>query len=303
MHAAMNPRLLVAALCLCLAPVMRAEDVAAPLSTPLWPEGAPGALGMEDHDIPTLTFYAPAADKASGAAMVIFPGGGYGGLAKHEGEGYARWLTEQGVASFVVKYRLGSKGYRHPAMLNDAARAVRLVRANAVEWRVDPSRIGVMGSSAGGHLVSTILTHFDAGDPDAADPVERLSSRPDLGVLCYAVITMGDFTHRGSRNNLLGADPAPELIEGLSNEKQVTDQTPPCFIWHTWEDNGVKMENSMLFAAALRTHHVPFELHIYEKGGHGIGLGIRDGSAPHRWAADLSAWLRERGFIGAPADK
>lgn len=288
-------RVLALVLCLGLVPFARAQE------QPLWPEGAPGALGTADTDIPTITYFAPDAAKASGAAMVIFPGGGYGGLAKHEGAGYAEWFAQQGVAAFVVKYRLGSKGYRHPAMLNDAARAVRLVRANAGQWHVDPTRVGVIGSSAGGHLAATILTHFDAGNPDAADPVERMSSRPDLGVLCYAVITMGKFTHGGSRKNLLGSDPLPELIENLSNEKQVTTQTPPCFIWHTWEDKGVPMENSMLFAEALRANGVAFELHIYEKGGHGIGLGIRDGSAPHRWADDLSAWLRERGFIGAPA--
>jgi acetyl esterase/lipase len=206
------------------------------------------------------------------------------------------------VAAFVVKYRLGSKGYRHPAMLNDAARAVRLVRANAAEWHVDPTRVGVMGSSAGGHLASTILTHFDAGNPDAVDPIERQSSRPDLGVLCYAVITMGEFTHKGSRKNLLGDNPSPELIEKLSNEKQVTGQTPPCFVWHTWEDTGVKLENSTLFAEALRAHGVRFELHVYEKGGHGMGLGNRNPErVPHRWTNDLAQWLRERGFISATA--
>lgn len=307
----MTPRSLIVFLALAAAPAMFAQTPApaapaaapadVPQSLPLWASGAPSALGTADTDIPTITVYPADPARASGAAMVIFPGGGYGGLAKHEGEGYARWLASQGVASFVVKYRLGSKGYRHPAMLNDAARAVRLVRARAAEWKVDPARVGVMGSSAGGHLASTLLTHFDAGRPGDPDEIERQSSRPDLGVLCYAVITMGQYTHNGSRKNLLGDNPSPELLENLSNEKQVTADTPPCFVWHTWEDKGVPIENSMLFASALRAKGVRFELHIYEKGGHGIGLGQRNGVAPHSWAGDLTQWLIERGFVREPA--
>ncbi len=271
---------------------------AAPLAPiPLWPEGAPGALGEKDDDKPTLTAFLPAPEKATGAAIVICPGGGYGALAPHEGAGYAEWLAENGIAGIVLKYRLGSKGYRHPAMLNDAARAVRLTRAKADEWKIDPKRVGIMGSSAGGHLASTLLTHFDAGKADATDPVERLSSRPDLGILCYAVISMGPNTHGGSKNNLLGNSPAPELVELLSNEKQVTKETPPCFIWHTWEDNAVKVENSLEFAVALRKAGVPFDLHVYQKGGHGMGLGGgRAGGTLHPWAADCLFWLKDRGF-------
>ena len=245
-------------------------------SFPLWPEGAPGALGKEDKDIPTLTPYLPDPAKATGAAIVICPGGGYGGLAPHEGVQYARFLNEYGIAGFVLKYRLGSSGYRHPAMLQDAGRAVRLVRAQAGEWKVDPKRIGIMGSSAGGHLASTLLTHFDAGKADATDPIERQSSRPDLGILCYAVISLGEFGHRGSMHNLLGPDPSPELVRLLSNELQVTKETPPCFIWHTYEDNAVPVENSLQFAEALRKAGVPYDLHIYQKGQHGIGLGTSD---------------------------
>jgi acetyl esterase/lipase len=259
---------------------------------PLWPEGAPGALGKEDKDVPTLTAYLPDAALATGAAIVICPGGGYGGLAKHEGEGYALALNQHGMAGLVVKYRLGSNGYRHPIMLQDAARAMRLARSKANEWKLDPHRIGVMGSSAGGHLASTLLTHFDAGKPDAADPVERQSSRPDVGILCYAVITMGDNTHSGSRQNLLGPNPSPDLIQLLSNEKQVTAQTPPCFIWHTWEDKAVKVENSLDFALALQKAGVPYDLHIYEKGGHGMGLGNG-----HPWANDCLFWLKAQGFV------
>lgn len=272
---------------------------AAPLAPVLlWPAGAPGALGERDEDKPTLTAFLPEPDKATGAAMVICPGGGYAKLAPHEGAGYAAWLAENGVAGFVLKYRLGSDGYRHPAMLNDAARAVRLVRANAAEWKIDPKRVGIMGSSAGGHLAATLLTHFDAGRPDDADPVERLSSRPDLGVLCYAVISMGPITHGGSKKNLLGDDPAPELIELLSNEKHVTRDTPPTFLFHTAEDATVNVQNSLDFAAALHREHVPFDLHIYQKGAHGMGLGGgRAGGQHHPWATDCLYWLKAQNFV------
>lgn len=261
---------------------------------PLWPDAAPGALGTNHNDVPKLTPYLADPAIASGAAMVILPGGGYGGLAAHEGKGYADWLVTNGVSCFVVQYRLGSHGYRHPRMLEDAARAVRLVRARAGEWKVDPQRVGIMGSSAGGHLASTLLTHFDAGKPESADPVERESSRPSLGVLCYAVISMGPNTHQGSRNNLLGKTPDPELLKLLSNELQVTKDTPPCFLWHTWEDKAVKVENSLEFAAALQRNGVPFDLHVYQKGGHGMGLGK---TKPHPWANDCIFWLKEQKFV------
>ncbi len=265
---------------------------------PLWPGGAPGALGKGENDIPTLTPWLPGAGAAPAAAIVVCPGGGYGGLAPHEGADYARYLNELGIAAFVLKYRLGSAGYRHPVMLGDAARAVRLVRARAAEWKVDPNRVGIMGSSAGGHLASTLVTHFDSGKAEDPDPVERLSSRPDLGILCYAVITMGEFTHQGSKRNLLGQSPSEDLTRLLSNELQVTDATPPCFVWHTWEDKAVPVENSLMFAQALRKHKVPFDLHIYERGPHGMGLGTRewDPTKRHPWTADLAFWLKTRGF-------
>jgi acetyl esterase/lipase len=265
---------------------------------PLWSDGAPGALGGTTNDIPTLTPYLPDSTNLSGAAMVICPGGGYAHLAPHEGNDYALWLNRHGVTCFVLKYRLGSSGYRHPAMLQDAARAVRLVRARAAEWNIDPKRVGIMGSSAGGHLASTLMTHFDSGRPDAADPVERQSSRPDIGILCYPVISMGQYTHLGSKNNLLGAHPSPELVDLLSNELQVTPNTPPCFIWTTFEDRTVPMENTMLFAAALRKNHVPFDLHIYQKGGHGMGLNDKPPFAhPHPWTVDCLFWLGQQGFL------
>lgn len=267
-------------------------------SFPLWPEGAPGALGQAAKDIPTLTPYFPDPAAASGASVVVCPGGGYAGLAGHEGKDYALWLNEQGIAAFVLKYRLGSDGYHHPAMLQDAARAVRLVRAHAGDWKLDSKRIAIMGSSAGGHLASTLLTHFDAGNTNAADRIDRQSSRPDLGILCYAVITMGQFTHQGSKNNLLGSAPTAEQICDLSNELQVNAQTPPCFLWHTFEDTTVPVENSLQFAEALRKAKVPFDLHIYQKGRHGLGLGSREWDPARRlpWTEDLAYWLRIQGW-------
>jgi len=281
---------------LCCSLVLSHAEIQTPV--PLWPDGAPGALGTSPNDIPTLTAYLPDPTNATGAAMVICPGGGYAGLAPHEGNDYALWLNQHGVTGFVLKYRLGSHGYRHPAMLQDAARAVRWVRAHAQEFNVDRHRIGIMGSSAGGHLAATLLTHFAAGDTNAADAVERESSRPDLGVLCYAVISLGEFTHQGSRDNLLGPNPSPELVQLLSNELQVTTNTPPCFLWTTFEDTAVPMENTMLFAEALRKHQVPFALHVYEKGAHGMGLKDSAPFAhPHPWAADCLFWLREQKFV------
>ncbi len=268
----------------------------------LWAGAAPGALGEADHDIPTITPYLPAADKVSGTSIVVCPGGGYGGLAGHEGEGYAKWLADNGVAAFVLKYRLGSKGYRHPVMLGDVSRAIRLVRSRAAEWKLDSQRVGVMGSSAGGHLASTAVTHFDAGKADAADAVDRQSSRPDFGVLCYAVISMEDgVTHGGSKANLLGKDPDPKLVELLSNEKQVTKTTPPCFVWSTQEDKAVPVTNSLRFVAALQQSGVAYDFHVYQKGPHGIGLSEgKNGAAAgdiHPWAKDLLFWMRQNNWL------
>lgn len=266
---------------------------------PLWAQGAPGALGKEEKDIPTLTPYFANPGKASGASVVVCPGGGYGGLAPHEGRDYAMWLNELGITAFVLKYRLGSGGYRHPVMLNDAARAVRYVRSKAGGWGLDPKRVAIMGSSAGGHLASTLLTHFDAGDPNAQDPIERQSSRPDLGILCYPVVTMGEKTHAGSKRNLLGEAPSPELVRLLSNELQVSKDTPPTFLFHTAEDKAVVVDNSLLFAAALAKHGVPFALHVYPKGPHGIGLGTRqwDPAERHPWTTQCAFWLKEQNFV------
>ena len=265
---------------------------------PLWPGGAPGAHGTNADDIPTLTPYLPAATNATGAALVICPGGAYMGLAAHEGNDYALWLNQHGVTCFVLKYRLGSHGYHYPVEFEDGTRAMRWVRAHAAEYKIDPHRVGIMGSSAGGHLASMVLTHFDSGDKNSPDPVERQSSRPDIGILCYPVITMGKYTHQGSKVELLGRNPSPELVKYLSSELQVTSNTPPCFIWCTYEDKTVPMENTLMFAEALRKNHVPFALHVYEKGGHGMGLADKPPFAhPHPWAGDCLFWLKAQGFV------
>jgi acetyl esterase/lipase len=287
---------LFASVILLLSPVLSHAEMQTPI--PLWPDGAPGALGGTSNDIPTLTPFLPDTTNATGAALVICPGGGYAGLGPHEGKDYALWLNQHGVACFVLKYRLGSHGYRHPAMLQDAARAVRLVRAKAADWKIDVKRVGIMGSSAGGHLASTLLTHFDSGNTNSNDPVERQSSRPDIGILCYPVITMGEYAHQGSKKNLLGTNPPPELVKLLSNELQVTTNTPPCFIWTTFEDKTVPMENSLLFAEGLRKNHVPFDLHVYQKGKHGMGLADKPPFAhPHPWAGDCLFWLKAQNFV------
>jgi acetyl esterase/lipase len=269
---------------------------AEPKTELLWPQGAPGALGSEAKDKPTLIIYLP--EKPTGAGIVICPGGGYGGLAMdHEGHQIGRWLNEHGIAGFICDYRHRGKGYGHPAPLQDAQRAIRTVRARAQEFGVDPTKIGILGFSAGGHLTSSALTHFDAGKTDAEDPIERVSCRPDFGVLCYPVIAFDQpFTHKGSQTNLLGKDAPAELIASMSSERQVTDETPPCFVWHTTEDKGVPPENSLVFYSALIAHKVPAELHIFEKGRHGVGLG-KDIPGTSAWPAACIAWLKGRGVV------
>jgi acetyl esterase/lipase len=262
----------------------------------LWEGEAPGAVGTDDRDIPTLSVFRPEEDKANGAAVVVCPGGGYGGLAEHEGKPVAEWLNSIGVTGLVLKYRLGPR-YHHPAMMNDVNRAVRLVRARAEEWKLDPKRIGVLGFSAGGHLTSTAVTHFDGGDESAKDPVERVSCRPDFGILIYPVITLeGPYVHVGSRRNLLGADASPDLVEFMSSEKQVTDKTPPCFLVHTATDTGVPFQNSLLFAEALRAHGVPVELHVFDHGPHGFGLGKND-EVLKTWPKLCETWMRGHGWL------
>jgi acetyl esterase/lipase len=279
-------------------PVLAAE----PKVLPLWPDGVPEAKGTTENDIPTITVYLPAEDKATGTGIVVCPGGGYGGLAMgHEGSAVAEWLNEQGVAAFVLRYRLPAKGYRHPIPLMDAQRAVRYVRDMAPGWGLEENRIGIMGFSAGGHLASTVGTHFDEGHLDAPDPLDRVSCRPDFMVLGYPVITMDDsFTHGGSKRNLLGPDPKPELIELLSNEKQVEKNTPPTILFHADDDRGVSPRNSVEFYMALHRAGVPAEMHIYQKGGHGFGLGRKGTQAAETWQDRLADWLRRRGLLVRP---
>jgi acetyl esterase/lipase len=267
-----------------------------PEPIPLWANGAPGAKGDAPEDVPSVQLYQPPADKASGAAIVVCPGGGYGHLAQHEGHDIAVWLNGIGVTAVVLKYRLGPK-YQHPSMMQDALRAIRYTRSKASEWKIDPNRVGVIGFSAGGHLASTAATQFNVGDPNASDPVEKLSSRPDLSILCYPVVTMTDpFAHKGSRRNLLGENPSGQLIDLMSSEKQVTDQTPPTFLFHTADDPVVPVENSLMFALALRKKKIPYELHVYEHGRHGVGLASDD-PALNTWPRLLENWLRVRGFV------
>jgi acetyl esterase/lipase len=277
-----------------------AQPPAMPKADLLWPGGAPGAQGTEDIDQPSLAPYLAPAGRGTGTAVIVCPGGGYGGLSMDkEGDQIAKWLNSLGVTAFVLKYRLGPK-YHHPVELGDAQRAIRTVRSKAPEYRLLPDRIGIMGFSAGGHLASTAGTHFDAGDASAADPIDRLSSRPDFLVLCYPVISFGPFAHQGSKRNLLGENPDPKLVESLSNETQVTAQTPPTFLFHTTTDAAVPVENSVMFYAALRKAGVPAELHIYERGPHGVGLAQTD-EALSSWPARLADWLRVHGLLNSAA--
>jgi len=270
---------------------------AEPKKMELWPNGAPDAVGTEDADKPKLTVWLPSADKANGAAVVICPGGGYGGLARdHEGKQIAEWLTARGIAGIILEYRHAPR-YRHPAPLQDAQRALRTVRARAKEWNIDPKRVGIWGFSAGGHLASTAATHFDAGKANADDAIEKESCRPDFAILAYPVITLkAPHAHVGSRNNLLGKQPDEKLIESLSNETQVTKETPPTFLFHTNADKAVVPENSILFYLALRKAGVPSEMHIYETGAHGVGLAAKD-KALSSWPDRLNSWLDGRGFL------
>ena len=271
-----------------------------PQVEPLWPDGAPGVKGDAEGDRPTLTIYLPARERAVGAAVVICPGGGYGALAMdHEGHQIARWLNSFGVAGFIVRYRHRNSGagYGHPAPIQDAQRAVRTVRSRAAQWGVNPGRIGILGFSAGGHLASTAATQFNASFGEPRDAVDRADCRPDFAILIYPVISFTEsFTHAGSRRNLLGPDPDSALVEKLSSERQVTPQTPPTFLVHTWEDQGVPAENSIAFYLALRRANVPAEMHVFLKGPHGFGLGQKHGAVA-AWPGLCEQWLAAGGFL------
>ena len=286
-------------------PASAAETAAetAPEVLRLWDGDAPHAGGAEPIDVPTLHLYR-VESKEPTAGIIIYPGGGYGHLAMdHEGAQIAAGFNSLGMTAAVCVYRHrggggnGGKGYGHPVPLLDAQRAVRTMRASAQRWNVDPNRIGIIGFSAGGHLASTVSTHHDPGKPASADKVEQVSSRPDFAILCYPVIALDKpFTHRGSQKNLLGENPDPELVASLSNERMVTAETPPTFLFHTAEDTAVPPENSLVYFSALHKAGVPAELHLFEKGRHGIGLGA-DVPGARAWPELCKTWLTIRGVI------
>jgi acetyl esterase/lipase len=262
----------------------------------LWSANAPGAQGASDEDRPTLTAYPVTTTGATRPAVIVFPGGGYAHLAlDHEGKQIAEWLNRRGIPAFILQYRLGPK-YHFPVELWDAQRAIRHVRAHAAEFHIDANRIGIWGFSAGGHLASTAGTHFDAGDPNATDAIDRQSSRPDFMILAYPVITMEEpYVHQGSLHSLLGEKPDPALVRSLSNESAVTTRTPPTFLFHTTEDQVVPVQNSVNFYLALQRAGVPAEMHIYLKGKHGVGLAQND-PVLKTWPDRLADWLKIQGF-------
>jgi acetyl esterase/lipase len=257
-----------------------------------------GAVPLFDPAIPQrpprLTPYLLGGGAAR-PAVIVCPGGGYMGKAFYEGEPIALWLNRIGASACVLDYRVFP--YHHPAPMLDAQRAIRLMRARAAEWGIDPNRIGILGFSAGGHLASTVGTHFDDGDPRAADPIERVSCRPDAQILCYPVITFGQHRHDGSCTALLGENPPADLLTALSNETQVSAYTPPAFLWHSAGDETVPVENSLLFAEALRRHNVPFALHVFTHGPHGGGLADDNPLSLSLWTTLCERWLKEIGFI------
>lgn len=275
-----------------------------PTQIKLWEGGAPGTPATKAEDEPVLLMSLASNAAGPTTGVVVLPGGGYGGLAMdHEGKQIAEWLNSLGISAFILKYRMHGTGHMHPVPMMDGQRAIRLVRTRAKEWNVDPGRIGILGFSAGGHLASTLATHFDAGKADASDAIDRASSRPDFAVLCYPVIsTTADYAHNGSVKNLLGEHPDPELLKNLSNETQVTAETPPTFIFQTSEDKGVPAENCISFYLALHKAGVPAEMHIFQNGRHGVGLakGI---AGTEQWPALCREWFKVRGLLNASEAK
>lgn len=266
---------------------------------PLWPDGAPGAKGTAEEHQPTLDLYQPDTVPANGCAVLVCPGGGYGGLAKdHEGIQPARFFNQFGVTAYVLHYRLGSQGYQHPIPLQDAQRALRLVRSRAAGDGVDPTRLGIMGFSAGGHLAVSTGTHHDAGKAAAPDPIDRFSSRPDFMILCYGVLSFDPaITHHGSVNNLLGERRNdPELIRFLSNEAQVNATTPPTFLFHTTTDQAVPVANSLRFYEACQKNNIPVALHVFQQGNHGVGLAQADPNLKI-WPTLLQGWMEQNQWL------
>lgn len=260
---------------------------------PLWPNGVPGLMEADPIHVPTMVPFPVDRGEPAGA-VVVLPGGGYAGRAPHEADPIARWLNSAGIAAFVCHYRVAP--YHWPRPWQDACQAIRWVRANAAEWNVNPDKVGILGFSAGGHLCSTVGTHYDLGDPAATEPMARQSCRPDALVLCYPVINLYEpFGHLGSMYNLLGDTPDEELRRSLCNETQVNGDTPPTFLWHTADDEGVPVENSLMFATSLAKYNVPFGLHVYPHGQHGLGLAVGDPEVG-TWPDLCATWLKKLGF-------
>ncbi len=289
-------------LSLLLAFVLGAEPVGEQPALKLWADKAPESVGKEEKNTPTITPYLVAKEKANGSAVVVCPGGGYGALAVgHEGKEIAEWLNARGIQAFVLRYRI-VQGADRPGPLGkapmlDVQRALRTVRAKAKDYNIDAAKIGVWGFSAGGHLASTATVHWDKGDAKAKDPIDQVSCRPDFSILGYPVITMGDKTHGGSKRNLLGDKPDPAMVEFFCNEKHVTKETPPVFLFHTAEDKAVVIENSYLFKKACETAGVPVMLAEYEKGAHGIGLASKSDLPAKEWPTKLEEWLKTQKVI------
>jgi acetyl esterase/lipase len=260
----------------------------------LWPGKAPVGEGNFKDCSLELEVFLPPADKANGAAIVLCPGGGYiRHVTDREGYPIAQWLNQHGIATVILEYRLPK--LRHQVPLLDAQRAIRLTRAKAAAWMIDPKRIGILGFSAGGHVASTAATHFDNGNADSPNPIERFSCRPDFAWLVYPVVTMGKYTNTGSRNELLGSDPQPELVRLYSNETQVTTDTPPTFLAHAVDDKPVPPENSRQFVAAMKAHRVSVELLQLPTGGHGLN-GCK-GPLWEQWKAAALQWLAGQKMI------
>jgi len=292
----------IAALWIAAAGLVLAQEAPAPTSTSpaplqLWPEKVPGKLRADEKDWPNITPYLLPSDRGVRPAVLICPGGGYGHLAMdHEGHQIAQWLNRIGVHGFILQYRHAPQ-YSHPIPMTDALRAMRTVRARASEWNVDPERIGIIGFSAGGHLASTVGTHFDYGNPLSEDIIEKTSSRPNFMILVYPVITFAnDYTHLGTRKNLIGDPPDPALLASYSNEKQIQPFTPPTFLVHSSDDKVVPVENSLKFYQGLSWQGIPAEMHIYQYGGHGYGLAPND-PILNSWVQRCEDWMKYRGIL------
>jgi acetyl esterase/lipase len=293
-----------------LSPLLKAQTS----TITLWPGGIPDLVlninysekatinegiptRFEKVTDPSLYVYLPPADKATGTAVLICPGGGYAALAfNHEGNAIAKWLNENGIAGIILKYRLPSDFImkkKSIGPLQDVQEALRTIRRNAAKWNIDPQKIGVMGFSAGGHLASTLSTHYDEKVYEVKDST---SARPDFSILLYPVITMdSSFTHAGSRRNLIGEDPGDEAVKRFSNELQITENTPPAFLVHSGDDNSVPVKNSIVYYEGLKKYNIPSELHIFQKGGHGYGLATgRDTQSA--WPALCLSWMKSLGF-------